>query len=493
VEGDWKLNEAMVGGKASLSRLAMAASLLFPHYAKMREAARISTYKAMLLEQAGHPDQGLAIRNALMHVGSLMRVQSHTIIGSLVGIAITGEAMKRPGGAPYLKGGNNQDSRQIEQARLDQYCAYLTRIDHGDQVAWVRGEHDAGVRARSFLRFVANDQFLMAPVRAGLWWGVDFLSLACECWLLVLGLVAFLLGRIGPIQADQPLPPPVRWGVACASGVLGVTAVYIVCNLLVGWAPAVFPWLVLVLSVLVYAALVVRGFQISRRHGIAVALLIPAACLLAVGIMQADPPSSIYFLSILCAAVPVLIVWLLLPQRLGKVGARPDEKPRPRPPSWQDIRTGLMTFGPVMLSFALLAGLAALQMRPLAEEFSVISALSGLTNIAMVGATHRMIVAAVVLLVLITLPGLIGTYFALSRRAPLAAMLVCAYRIGAVPAACIVLIGYGALVLVTLRAEGDANYVLEQTVAHEGAYYAQQAGEPWPGPVSAPDPAITRH
>ncbi|HEX5322899.1 MAG TPA: hypothetical protein VFW40_03875 [Capsulimonadaceae bacterium] len=486
IEGEWKLNEEVIGGKLALPRLAIAAALLFPHYAKMREVARIAAYKAILLEQAGQTEKGLAIRNALMRTGSLMRVQSHSIIGSLVGIAITAIGMDRPGGGPYIKASPNEMGDDVEHDHVKRFCDYLTRIGHADEVPWVSAESAAGQRVRGLIRQAAADTFLNGAIRSGLWSAVDMLALGCACWLMLLALAGNLLSRTKRIQAGEPLPLADRWGVYCASILLGIAVVYIIANLLSSAASAVFTWFITALVLAAYIACVVRSFRISLGRGLAALLVVPVAGLILYAGFFAWPAQNIYVMSIVCAAVPVLLVWLLIPERPRSPEAQTSKKRAFRLPSKREVWRGLGACAVTLVIAALAIGFAALQMRSATDVFVAAGALGwgSPANYAWKQVSLPIIVAVTALLALLALPAVAGLIVVWIRRTPVSLMLTYAYRLAGVPLACLILIVYGWLLLITLRVERAANYVEEHTVHGEGPYYALLANEPWVGKVA---------
>jgi hypothetical protein len=67
-------------------------------------------------------------------------------------------------------------------------------------------------------------------------------------------------------------------------------------------------------------------------------------------------------------------------------------------------------------------------------------------------------------------------------RVPLATGLVRGFRSAALPVTCLLVLLYCALALASTRPEARANHALEQTIRHEGQFYAERAGLPWPRP-----------
>ena len=77
------------GRRGAIARTSMAASILFPQYSQIRAVARMGTVSAIHAELSGNAEEGFAIRRDMMRAGALMRVQGHSLICNLVGIAMT--------------------------------------------------------------------------------------------------------------------------------------------------------------------------------------------------------------------------------------------------------------------------------------------------------------------------------------------------------------------------------------------------------------------
>jgi hypothetical protein len=484
VEGKWKLNEDMVGGKLALPRLAIAAALLFPHYADMREVARIAVYKAILLEQSGNVDQGLAIRFALMHCGSLMRVQSTSVIGSLVGIAITRTAMIRPGGAPHIGPVPHEAVDDLQRKEVDTFYSYLVQVGRIREAAWVRAESAAGDQVKAVIRQgTAANIFVMAPVRAGVWWGVDMLVLSCACWLIILGITASLLSRTAQIQSGEPLRVPIRWGISTAFIVLsmGIVVAVILSNLDKATISVSLTLL------FVYVLVLIRAFSISKKFGLTLLLIMPLAAIATVVIGELVPALWLFVVSCEAAALVVLLIWLVV--RGGRLKIPPsDWLSKTVAARKEEFQSGLKAFGITFAAFVLLGGIAYWQIHWLVDISSILSALSNTTSGSVVAETGIVVEIAVIAVLFILPAGVMGIV-SLVRKVPLSITLTQGYRNWAVPIASLLLIGYGGLVLATLSAEREGNYVLEQIAHHEGAYYAQMAGQKWVGRIAEPDPA----
>ena len=191
------------GENGSMARIASAASLLFPQYAQIRAVARMGTVSAVHAELGGKAEEGFAIRHDLMRAGALMRVQGHTIICNLVGIAVTVIPTARPGGAPAVKAPDNQTQAQREQRARDnqeKYFAYLRGIGHAEDVKWAQAEFEAGRQAKQ----VANKVGEVGPFSTSalcwtcFWWAADLLTMTNAIGLLILGAAAALAAAVRP-------------------------------------------------------------------------------------------------------------------------------------------------------------------------------------------------------------------------------------------------------------------------------------------------------
>lgn len=214
VEGRWRITEAVTGGREGISRMAVAAALLFPHYQQLRAAARLTAALAVQDELGGRPQEGLALRLALARCGDLMRARSTTLIGGLVGIAISGVARSRPGGAPALPNSGNVPAEQRAQERLDAYSDYVTRLGHPEAAREARAQDEAGAQVRHLIsaNLVFGSQ-LADFARLGISLVAGWVLAANVLLLLLLGGLATGLGRLSPVR-DRRAPPAVSAGAA---------------------------------------------------------------------------------------------------------------------------------------------------------------------------------------------------------------------------------------------------------------------------------------
>lgn len=210
LDGEWKLHEATFGTVGALPRMVYAGAILFPHYREFRAASRVAIAKAGEAEQAGHPEEGLSIRDAVRQCGSLMRVQSTNLIGSLVGIAISQVSLSRPDGAPPIQHTPGAVDDHLREQRVHSYEAYLQRIGHAEKIAAVDAEIQAGVQARTIAKSSLQYSPFNAAPKLAASWVAGIILLSISLWMLALGGGAALLTRHRLIRTGQGVPSSVR-------------------------------------------------------------------------------------------------------------------------------------------------------------------------------------------------------------------------------------------------------------------------------------------
>ncbi len=216
LRGQWKLQDAASVNNSALLHTVSAAALLFPQYAQMRGAVRVTIYKAMQAEQAGRVREGLTLREDVTRLGNLMRVESSNVIGAIVGDAITDNALVRPGGAQAIPRnyGSDEKERQHRAALRAQFDAYLERTGATDAVASFHAAQQAGDKMRDILQAGENAMPFDRPLHSLLHlWTADLLALSNILWLLIAGGLAALAGRGARNKAGLPLLPAARLGL----------------------------------------------------------------------------------------------------------------------------------------------------------------------------------------------------------------------------------------------------------------------------------------
>ncbi len=268
--GRLRLADAVQKHTPGISQAAIVASVVYPPYTPLRAVARVATVLAMHAEQAGDKARGMSIRRALMTDGDLMRVQSTTYIGNLVGTAISAIARLRPGGSEALKLPESLTRQQWAHARLAAFTQYARQAGFPDDAARAEAQYAAGEAVRTILT-PAQNRSVFSPqkiYRLRDWWVGSLLTLTSIFWLLVLGLAGVLLSRLPSVRDRQPLSTPARWGITAAFALAVAIAAFALSNeeMQVGIA------FVITLSIaggLTVGALVLRRDKEQRRRSLA--------------------------------------------------------------------------------------------------------------------------------------------------------------------------------------------------------------------------------
>jgi hypothetical protein len=214
----WRQIEAQAGGEpGGLARTSTAFAELFPHYAMLRGLARVAVAQAVQAELAGRPEEGVALRSAVLNVGAVMRRDSTSLIGNLVGIALEGISASRPGGAEPLERFTGPDSGEKNAAaRRAAYVAYLNRVGQTELAARFEQEYAAGKAARDIINRSMSAGIIDPAIDPLLpLWAACYAVISNTVALVLLACVFALLRKASPgLRSGQPLPPALRWGAA---------------------------------------------------------------------------------------------------------------------------------------------------------------------------------------------------------------------------------------------------------------------------------------
>ncbi len=428
VAAQWRLHTEAFGDPGAIPQAAISGAVLLPEYQRLREAARITVYQAVLEEQAGHLEDGFALRESLRRCGDLMRVQSTTLIGSLVGAAISAIARTRPGGVATLKNTSGQSPEKMAQQRLDAYCAYVTKIGHPEAARRARAEEDARREVQALAD--PNLPALIKPIlHLTFWWMAGLALLLNAAWLLALGLLAAVRTRV----SRAPKPP-------------------------IGWQ-AVLLQLVLAVGLWVFLALL---FICVGDAWVTLVYHAPIDWQMSFGV----------------AGVFGLVAWLVI-RALRRISPQ-QRKGVLRMAALLPVLAGI-SYG--------LYWLVQWVAWPLAELPQGLRALTGFPNGVNDSDTEQALqtqtlwICAAVMLAVPALLTLVLSMIALVKHAPLLRTLTASFQKLAVPVACLLMIAYGGVLIGTVRQERRVAEFNRQIVSDEGRYLAAQAGKPWPGPV----------
>ncbi len=204
-EASYVLYRRTYGVDSALLRESSYAATLLPHFAAIRALSRLTVAKAVQAEREGRPQEGLALRHALMQSAVRMREQG-TAISALVGNAIFSIQTQHPGGVPSSPLPANATDAQKGDARRNAYLAYLRGIGQGQEADWVAKEDAANREVRELLQEAGKKRPPEMPSRPlpGVW-TADMLLLANLLPLLLMCGAAVVLGRIRGGEKALPI------------------------------------------------------------------------------------------------------------------------------------------------------------------------------------------------------------------------------------------------------------------------------------------------
>jgi hypothetical protein len=220
-----RLLEMRFGRATSLERTAVYSAVMFPHYALVRGLARVAVARAVRLELAGKRDEGMAIRRDLVRLGGLMREQSTSVIGSLVGIAVSQIPGARPGGKPVEKVDTSLSNEQRLAAKREEYALYLIRHGYATELAEYRAECQAGDAARAAVNgaWEEGPLGLDSLVWGAVAWGAALLLMGAALWLAGGGLAGAVYLRKRAEREQLGLRPD-GWRLSAAVVVAAAVA-----------------------------------------------------------------------------------------------------------------------------------------------------------------------------------------------------------------------------------------------------------------------------
>lgn len=424
VEGRWRILDGMYGHREAVASGAISYSLLFPHYQVLRAVARLVTVKAVKKEQAGHREEGLALRRSIARCGDLMRAEGTSLITNLVGISITALAQLRPGGAAPLAPPVGSDiglsGDQRARQRLDAYCEYATKIGHPEAAREAQAQAGAGEQVRHLsMNYISGSRPEALPrLVASL--VVGWVTATNLILLLLLEGTVWGLSRLPWIRERKPLPVGTTVGV----------------------------WVVLFLSL--FGVFLMGTARPEEVEGyvfmLSILLLVPLAAFTIYSVFQPSfrrPLGQVILAGLITVALLTVFVGLAAWEMRGSgtliatanqtLVLSPDGTDRNSPTN---------------------SGIAQGQLSLVAFGITLPLLLAAIRSIAV----HV-------------------------KRVPASAGLVEGFRAWAPPLVCALAVLYCGLTLWTVRQESAVNYGLERSQHGEAQYVAELTGQPWPGPV----------
>ena len=227
-ESRWKSARKQPGSN-SITHTFANASLLFPHLARMRAMARLTDMLASKAEAAGNHSKSLQLREDTIALGANMRKHARTLIGALVGLAISHIGYGHTDATKYngmdLKAWQKLDPAQrnvIQLAAFDAYCRKngnpgAAALAHNEleaskaihQIAdQVNKGSDEGIDGRRLRSLVRN-------------WTITPLALSNALWLFAMAAVG---GLVVALKVEKTP------AAAAAIGLLALSAILITLN-----------------------------------------------------------------------------------------------------------------------------------------------------------------------------------------------------------------------------------------------------------------------
>jgi hypothetical protein len=181
------------------------------HLKTLRAAARLSTVAAMRAEMAGDTGGGVAIRQATLRVGSVMRDQGREAVVNLTGQVLVHVAALRPGGAAALAVNKLRDPEgmAVMHQREAIYTAYLTGAGYDEEAARYHAEIAAGDRLRAIARAGLKTAY-SGPAKKTEWLffqeGIASILIVATLTTVFFGLLAAAAYAVFPrLRAGMPL------------------------------------------------------------------------------------------------------------------------------------------------------------------------------------------------------------------------------------------------------------------------------------------------
>lgn len=224
--GRWRLDDAAGIRRSAIARLADGYASSPPDLSLLFRATAAAAYEASLLEQKGQKEAGLRIRLSLIRTASLMRTQSRTIGGAVVGTSMENLAILRLNGSPDLGPKSPMTAEKQRKRYLDRFVTQLQRLGQNQDIPWIKAEY----ATRSEVLRIINqglDTGVTRPVMlSGAWQLANILTLANAFWLLLLAGLDWVAWRSAAAEKPKARRAYVRWGIglAVAAGVLFAVA-----------------------------------------------------------------------------------------------------------------------------------------------------------------------------------------------------------------------------------------------------------------------------
>ena len=210
--GQWRITELLLGFDPPIRRLVEGLQAHLFEMRSLTDAARVETVMAWEQDEAGHPERALAIRFALMRIGSLARVGAPSLLEAFHG---AGMEQLSP---THLRGpiSRTLSPQMTEKQWRARYFGYLSQHGHAADISAVDAQFNAGQRVIK----LCNSSDQTGQKTSGVGAPIGFLIVATFFWRLgLLFFVAELLtcasARSGEFWRLETMTTPKRLGILC--------------------------------------------------------------------------------------------------------------------------------------------------------------------------------------------------------------------------------------------------------------------------------------
>jgi hypothetical protein len=216
-EAVWQIAKQAFDNRSAAIHTVLYASTPLPHLKELRNVARLTALKATQMEKSGQLDEGIALRQAGIECGALVRTYSNALRGGYYGAEMSEFQWLRPGGAAPLGLPGDMPPEQKNTIRREAFLTFLKQSGHQAEAARDQAQFDAAHRARVILDKSADPEYV-SPARQAKsltsWWIAGNVLLVNAVEMFLLAVVAVALARrkrrMAPLlneRRDNPLIP----------------------------------------------------------------------------------------------------------------------------------------------------------------------------------------------------------------------------------------------------------------------------------------------
>ncbi len=197
-EAVWRIAKQAFGNRSAVIHSALYASLPLPHFKELRNLARMTVFKAAQMEKGGKIEEGIALRQAGIGCGALVRTFSNAPRGGYYGAEMSELQWLRPGGAAPIALPGDMPPDQKNAIRRDAFLTFLKQSGHEAEAAQAQTQFEAARRARAILDKSTDPEYI-PPTRQAknltAWWIAGNLLLANAIEMFLLAVVTVALVR----------------------------------------------------------------------------------------------------------------------------------------------------------------------------------------------------------------------------------------------------------------------------------------------------------